>query len=157
VVPDHDCLTVPVNVKVDKFVDIANEMLKKIGKSDGGFVAKPTDPLNCKQLTSLGLKLVSPKILHVTKRSEGAFQFEFEDQVNQKGVIVRNRVNTFVRESKDYEKMLLNPAEGKDSFWTWVLDNYEDFAQIEPKVKPPKYVVDLDDTLFGPEDSNNPW
>ncbi len=132
-VPDHDCLTVPVNVKVDKFVDIANEMLKKFGKSDGGFVAKPTDPLNCKQLNSLDLKLVSPKILQVTKRSEGAFEFEFEDQVNKKGVLVRNRVNTFVKESKDYDKTLSKPAEGTDSFWTWVLDNTKTLPKLSQR------------------------
>ena len=63
-----------VNVKVDKFIEIVNDMQKKIGKSDDGFVAKPIDPLDCNKLASLGLKLVRPKIMQVTKRSEGAFE-----------------------------------------------------------------------------------
>ena len=67
----------------------------------------------------------------MTKRSEGAF--EFEDQVNKKGVLVRNRVNTFVKESKDYDKTLSKPAEGTDSFWTWVLDNTKTLPKLSQR------------------------
>ena len=100
--------------------------------SVGGFVAKHIDPLDWKELASLGKKLVRPRPMQKTKQREGAFELEVDEQVK------RNRVNTFVKESEEYEKTLTKRAEGTVSFWTWVLDSYEEFAQMEPNVACPK-------------------
>lgn len=96
-VPDHDGVTVPVDLKVESFTDLVHHMFHKCGIWAGLLVAKANERLPTKPLDSFKLKLVSGQYMQVTKRCEGTFDLVYLYPPK------RNQFETFGNESHNYE------------------------------------------------------